>query len=180
MTGRVTGPADGWPDARLDPLRRLRVLATALPGAAVDERVIDAPFAEVWGFLADLETSVPAFDRSVARVQVVRREGERQRIRVWGRYVPVPLAMDVVLRPGWGWMVSRPTLHVVGMAAEPVDDDRTRYAHLEATVVAGPRAVTATLGPALRLTRRYLRRHVARDQEGLLRCMAARRADGAG
>ena len=51
-----------WPEARLDRVRQLRVLGAALPGVAVVERVLDAPFDEVWSFLSDLERSVPMFD----------------------------------------------------------------------------------------------------------------------
>ena len=169
-------PAAGWPDARLGNVARLHALAAGLPGAAVQERVIDAPFEDLWGFVSDLERSVPAFDRSVSRVRIEGRSGDHVRIRTWAASVPVPLAMDAVLRPGWCVMTSRPTLHVVAMAAEPTADGRTRYAHLEATAIAGPRAVRALLRPLRALTHRYLaRRHVPGDVDGIERHLAAAR-----
>ena len=169
----------GWPAARLGTVARLHALAAGLPGAAVHERVIDAPFDDLWAFVSDLERSVPAFDRSVARVRIEARAGDNVRMRTWAPHVPVPLPMDAVLRPGWCVMTSRPTLHVVAMAAEPTDDGRTRYAHLEATAIAGPRVVRALLRPLRALTHRYLaRRHVPGDVDGIERHLAAARSAG--
>jgi hypothetical protein len=152
-----------WPAARLDPIARLRALAAGLPGAALHERVIDAPFADVWGYVSDLEHSVPEWDRDVARIRIVRSSGERLRVHSWSPRVPVPLGFDVTLRPGWCWMASH--LYVVGMAAVP-DGDRTRFAHLEGFVAGGP---------LLRLSRWRHRAHVVRDVDGIERGVAARR-----
>jgi hypothetical protein len=157
-----------WPTARLDPIAKLRVLEASLPGVAMRERVIEAPFADVWGYVTDLETSVPEFDRDVARLRVVRASGERLRVHSWAPGVPVPLGLDVTLRPGWCWMVSTPRLYVVGMAAVP-DGERTRFGHLEGFVVGGP---------LLRLSRWRHRAHVARDLDGIERGVAARRRGG--
>jgi hypothetical protein len=168
-----------WPEARLGRVARLRALAAGLPGAAVQERVIDAPFDELWAFVSDLERSVPAFDRTVARVRIVGRAGEHVRMRAWAPGVPVPLPMDAVLRDGWCVMTSRPTFHVVVMAAEPRADGRTRYAHLEATAIAGPPVARALLWPLRALTHRYLARyHVPGDVDGIERHLAAARTDG--
>jgi hypothetical protein len=155
-----------WPTARLDPIAKLRVLEASLPGVAMRERVIDAPFDDVWGFVSDLEASVPEFERDVARLRVVRAEGDRLRVHSWSPGVPVPLGFDVTLRPGWCWMVSR--LYVVGMAAVPEGErgERTRFGHLEGFVVGGP---------LLGLSRWRHRRHVARDLDGIERAVAARR-----
>ncbi|HEY8525793.1 MAG TPA: hypothetical protein VIL48_12550 [Acidimicrobiales bacterium] len=161
-----------WPMAELDAIARLRALAAGLPGVVLEERVIDAPFDEVWGFVADLETSVPAFDDTVSRVRVVRAEGERLRIHSWARGVPVPLPFDVTLRPGWAWMVASPQVYVVGMAAVPTGN-RTRFGHLEGPLRGGP--------PVRRLGRGPLRRHVRGDLDGIERSLAARRRrDGTG
>jgi hypothetical protein len=163
----VTGTGDPWPTARLDGVGRLRALAAGLPGTYVAERLIDAPFEDVWGFVSDLERSVPQFEADVSRLRIVRSAGERLRVHSWVPGVPVPLAFDVVLRPGWCWMVSRPQLYVVGMAAEP-EGDRTRYAHLEGLV-------GRFLGPVLPLSRRRHRRHVPHDLDGIERGARARR-----
>jgi hypothetical protein len=168
------GTAGAWPVAQLDRVARLRVLAESLPGTVVQERLIDAPFGDVWGFVADLETSVPAFDRDVARLRVVRSSGERMRVHSWVPHLPGPVPFDVDLRPGWCWMVSSPRLYVVGMAAEAAGD-RTRFAHLEGLVVPGPGAARTLAAPLLRLSRRRHQRHVGRDLDGIERGVAARR-----
>lgn len=98
-----------WPTARLDPIGRLRVLKASLPGVAMRERVIDAPFEDVWEFVSDLETSVPEFERDVARLRVVWAAGEQLRVHSWSPGVPVPLGFDVTLQPGWMVSTPRPT-----------------------------------------------------------------------
>jgi hypothetical protein len=44
-----------WPVAGLDPVRRMRVLAAAVPGAAYAGKLIPAPFSAVWEAVSDLE-----------------------------------------------------------------------------------------------------------------------------
>jgi hypothetical protein len=152
-----------WPVASLSPTARARALAAGLPGAVLQEGVIDAPFADVWGFIADLERSVPTFDDVVARLRVVDRDGTRLRVhtRASWRMAGLPLDFDVDLEEGWCWMVARPRIYVVAMAAEPDPDDagRTRYAHLEGITVR-PRLLA-------RATRVRSRRHVASDVAGI-------------
>ncbi|HLM62973.1 MAG TPA: hypothetical protein VK306_01635 [Acidimicrobiales bacterium] len=175
----MTGTGAPWPVAGLDRIARLRALAAGLPGSVLREQVLDAPFDDVWGFVGDIERSVPAFDRNVARLAIDDRDGDRLRGRAWAPHVPVPFRYDMVLRPGWCWMTTRPTLHVVGMAAEP-DGERTRYAHLEALVVAGPPPVRALARPLLAAGRRLLARHVADDVAGVVRHTGGRAPWGAG
>jgi hypothetical protein len=156
-----------WPVASLSPIGRARALAAGLPGAVIQEGMIDAPYAEVWGFIADLERSVPTFDEDVARLRIVDRDGTRLRIRArssW-RLAGVPIGFDVDLEDGWCWMVGRPRVYVVAMAAEPDPDDpgRTRYAHLEGVTVR-PRLLA-------RATRWRSRRHVASDVAGIERAL---------
>ena len=117
-----------WPEAELDPVRRLRVMASVLPGVALLEREIDAPYDEVWSRLADLEGSVPDLDPMVASVRVLSRDGDRLTIKARTPFMPVATRFDVVLQDGWCWMQSR--VYLVGMAAVP-HGDRTLYAHLE-------------------------------------------------
>ena len=159
-----------WPTASLSPTARARALAAGIPGVVLQEGTLDAPFAEVWGFIADLERSVPAFDDAGARLEVVERDGTRLRIhtRASWRMAGLPLDFDVDLEDGWCWMVSRPRLYVVAMAAEPdpAEPGRTRYAHLEGITVR-PRALA-------RATRWRSRRHVASDVAGIERGLGLR------
>lgn len=152
-----------WPIAELSPTGRARALAAGLPGAVLQEGVIDAPFADVWGFISDLERSVPTFDDVVGRLSITSREGTRLRVhtRASWRMAGLPLDFDVDLEEGWCWMVARPRIYVVAMAAEPDPDDagRTRYAHLEGITIR-PRLLA-------RATRVRSRRHVASDVAGI-------------
>lgn len=160
-----------WPTATLAPAARLRALAAGLPGTVVEERVLDAPFERVWGFIADLERSVPTFDRDVARLRVTSRRGTKLRARAtssW-RLARLPLDFEVDLEPGWCWMVARPRLYVVGMAAAPLPEDpaRTHYLHMEGVPFAG-----RLVGPLLRATRARHRHHVTSDVDGIERALA--------
>lgn len=129
-----------WPIAELDSLRRLRVMADVLPGVGMVETVLNAPFDQVWGFIADLESSVPAFDPAVASLKVISRYDDRLVIKA--RTV-IPITYNVELRPGWCWMQSR--VYLVGMAAV-AEGNRTRYAHLEGL----PQRGTGLLEPLFR------------------------------
>lgn len=161
----MTGTA--WPTATLSPIGRARALAAGLPGAALLEGSLPVPFADVWGYISDLERSVPQFDDTVGRLRILEREGSRLRIatRSSWRMAGMPLGFDVELVEGWCWMVARPRIYVVGMAAEPDPDDpgRTRYAHLEGVTVR-PRTLAAA-------TRWRSRRHVAGDVAGIARAL---------
>lgn len=136
-----------WPVAGLDPVRRLRIVESQLPGVGATERLIDAPFDRVWSFVADIERSVPAFDPLVARVEVRGREpadgGERLSILTWGRGLPVPVPLDMRLEDGLCLMQGtgrwiRAGWFLVGMAARPVGD-RTLFRHVEGTGLPGTR-----------------------------------------
>ena len=164
----ATAATATWPTAALGPRARLRALAAGLPGAVLVERVIDAPFEDVWGFIADLERSVPTFDQDVRGLRITDRDGTRLQARAASSWRAgfVPLAFAIDLEPGWCWMVSRPHLYVVGMAAEPDPDDpgRTRYAHLEGIALRH-----RLLAPVARATRGQTRRHVRSDIAGIAR-----------
>lgn len=166
----------GWPTAELDGIARLRVLAAGLPGVVVHERVLAAPYDAVWGFLSDLERSAPAFDSDVASLRILRRTGDRLLIESRGswRLLSGPLRFDVDLTDGWCWMVSRPQLYVVGMAAEPDGPDRTRFGHLEGVVAPGSPATRAIAAPVLALSRWRHRHHVPRDVDRIERCLGLR------
>jgi hypothetical protein len=151
-----------WPIATLDPVQRLRVMAAALPSTALVERVLDAPYDDVVAMWDDLERAVPDLDPMVRSVRVLSRDGDRLRIEARQVLVPVPVQFDVELEPGWCWMQSR--TYLVGMAAVPVDGDRTHYAHLEGAP-----------WRFARFTRPFVRRLVRLDIKGVERVAQERR-----
>lgn len=147
--------ATGWPAAELPPIARLRVLAAALPNVRLAERVFPVPYPQVWATLADLEHSVPRFDQDVVGFQL---EGDVTggRARVRTRF-GLTIAFTVTIADGL-ILVSARRLYLVGMAAEPVGADGTRYAQLE--------GVPTRLG---RVARWRLERHLDGDLAGLER-----------
>jgi hypothetical protein len=111
----------------IDPVDRLAILAAALPGAAVGQRRIAAPFDAVWQVIADLEHAIPRYEPGVAHVRVIEQRGEFLRVLVQdtaGRED----AMDARLRPGWCLMQSATV--VVAFAARRLGSE-TLLAHLE-------------------------------------------------
>jgi len=153
-----------WPAARLDPVARLRVLAEGVDTAVLVERDMSVPFDRLWSYVADLERSVPEFDETVTRLKVrgraPRADGGEQLVALATTLHAVALPFDVRLESGFCWMVQRQRLYVVGMAASPLDDTHVRYAHLEGV----PRRGAG-------ITRRWLRRHVRHDVEGIARAL---------
>ena len=111
--GGTDDVARGQPDR----VRQLRVLGAALPGVAVVERVLDAPFDEVWSFLSDLERSVPMFDHLVGSLRV--KTGRTTDSRSWPgfpSFTPEPVSMSSCMTAGagcsrgpisWEWRRSR-------------------------------------------------------------------------
>ena len=120
-----------WPQAELDPVRRLRVLAAALPNAVLLETVLDAPFELVWQVAGDLEHGLPRFETSTSDIRIVARDEDRLKIR--SSVLGVVLHFDVDLRPGWCLMRSR--YADIGMAAAPEGEAHTRFAHFEGSVL---------------------------------------------
>jgi hypothetical protein len=115
------------PVTDLDPIDRLAILAAALPGAAVRQRRIAAPFDAVWQVVADLEHAIPRYEPGVAHVRVIERHGESLRVLV--RDIDGSEdAMDARLRPGWCLMQSATI--VVAFAARGLGGE-TLLAHLE-------------------------------------------------
>jgi hypothetical protein len=164
---------NSWPTVELGPLERLRVMARVLPGVWMEERLLDAPFDEVWGFLSDLERA-PEFDTDLHSVKVVSREADRLKIRVRAEVLGVampPTPVAVELREGWCWM--RSPLYVVGMAAAP-EGDRTRFGHLEGVPLHGPPSVQNLLRPVAWVSRLRHRRHIPHDIDGIERSLGLR------
>ena len=133
---------DQWPVATLDPIRRARVLAAAVPGGFA-EVVLDVPYERAWGWLADLERSVPAFDRRVDRLRITARrpapDGLGEDLSFVATRRGLSLAFTARLEDGWCVMRARGRLFVVVMAAVPDGAGRTRYAQLEAMPLPGGR-----------------------------------------
>jgi hypothetical protein len=152
-----------WPAAQLDNVRRLRVLAAGVPNAVLEERDFDVPFARFWDFVADLERSVPSFDRTVTRLEIRERRARDDGVSVDIDAVATSSNLlrtrfDVRLEPGFCWMVNPHRLYVVGMAAVALDDARVHYAHLEGSPL-----------PGTGVSRPLLRRHVRHDIDGIAR-----------
>lgn len=160
------GPELGWPVAVLGNLARLRALAAGLHGVHLHEQVLDAPFADVWETVSDLEGTAPRYESDVRSLRIVEQEGERWKIKVrmplWA--LGAPLDLDVTMRDGWCWMVTRPQLYVVGLAAEPLGD-RTLFGHMEGLAVSGrvPAVLQPVMRPVLALSKARHRLHVPRD-----------------
>jgi hypothetical protein len=166
----VSDPTTRWPEATLDPLARLGLVQATMPGSAATEAVIDAPFDEVWGYVADLERSVPEFDRLVRRIRIRSRRtedgdgAEMLDMQAWQVGVPVPLRFDVRLAPGLCLMRGWGRLYFVGMAARPESDGaRTRFRHVEGVPL-----------PGARLLRPVFARTTAADMAGLIAALRAR------
>ncbi len=165
-----------WPTAELDRFARLEVLAAALPGVVVHERVLDHPFDKVWALVTDFEGSVPIWEKDVSSARIRRREGTRVDLIARGPWWTGRRAIgfDVDVEPGWCWMVARrPQLYVVGMAAEPTADGAgTRFAHLEGVVLPVARWARPLVRPVLAVSRWRHRHHVPRDVDGIERLLA--------
>jgi hypothetical protein len=118
---------DAVAPADIDPVERLTILAAALPGAAVRQRQIAAPFDAVWRVIADLEHAIPRYEPGVAHVRVIERHGELMRLLVQDTDGREEM-MDAKLRPGWCLMQSATV--VVAFAARRLGS-QTLLAHLE-------------------------------------------------
>lgn len=114
-------------DDPLDPVARLHVLAAALPGAIVAERIVPSPFERVWRVVSDLESMVPRYERNVNGVEVIERRGDTTRIVATLR-TGAREEMDVRITPGWCLMQSETTIVCFGARSA---GHHTIVAHLE-------------------------------------------------
>ena len=137
----MSAPSGGWPSTELDPVRRMRILVAALPHAAFLERVLDAPFDDVWGIASDLERGTPQWEKNVAALAILQREGDRLEVQIRSPF-GIRVRAQAVLRPGWCVMQGR--VFAVGMAAAP-EGERTRFAHFEALSLPGCRVLRPLL-----------------------------------
>jgi hypothetical protein len=114
-----------WPVAELDPVRHLHVMAAAVRGARVTERVLDAPLADVWAILTDFADGFAAVQPDMRRVRLARRDGEQVSIAAVSRHGFRALLHGTV-RPGWCWLQSR--FLIIAMAATSEPGGQTRVA----------------------------------------------------
>ena len=141
-----------WPVAELDAIRRLQVLAAAVPGAVVAEAMIDAPFERVWAVAADLENQLPQYLRDVRSLRITHADGEHLEAYARG-YAGLRARFDIVLRPGWCVMRSR---FLLGAMAAVADGERTRFAFLGGVHIPAQRLAA----PALRAVGHWAAPHV--------------------
>ncbi|MGW6060487.1 hypothetical protein [Streptomyces sp. NPDC055189] len=139
----MSGPdtTGGWPAADLDPVRRLHVLAAAIPGAYVTEGFVAAPCDRVRDVLDDLEGEFGRVAPDMRGLRVVRRQGTQVEALARSKY-GMRARLYGQQRPGWCWLQSRFLL--LGAAATP-DGDGTRVAFTGGVRVPG-RAALVPLG----------------------------------
>jgi hypothetical protein len=162
----VVAVTQDWPVAELDPVRRMRVLAAATPGAAYAEKLIPVPFSAVWEAASDLEREFPRMVTDLRSFEITSIRGERMTARARGR-LGQRARFDVVLRPGWCVMQSR--FLIGGMAAVP-EADGTRFAFFGGLRLPGMRLPgMGLLDPVLRPAVRPLALRPIRRLEHRLR-----------
>lgn len=86
-----------WPVADLDPVRKLRVMAAAIPGTDLTEWTIDAPPELVWQVASDLQAEMPRLVRDFRSVTITPGTGEHLVMHARG-YLGQRARFDVVLR----------------------------------------------------------------------------------
>jgi hypothetical protein len=144
--------ASTWPVAELDAIRRLRVLAGAVPGAVIAQATLDVAFETAWAVAADLEHELPKYLPDVRSLRITRRDGDHLEADARG-YLGLRARFDIVLRPGWCVMRSR---FLLGAMAAVPDGGRTRFAFLAGTHVPAQHLAT----PALAAFGRWAARRV--------------------
>lgn len=114
-----------WPVAELDAIQRLRILAAAVPGAAVTERLVDAGIERVWAILADFPDGFTQVQPDMRAVRVTQRAGEEVTLHAVSRH-GMRARLHGTERTGWCWLQSR--YLIIAMAAVQEPDARTRVA----------------------------------------------------
>lgn len=148
-----------WPSAGLDPVRRLRIMASATHAVFADAVTEHTP-AQVWSVLSDLEGELPRLipDIRAAHIRAAGAGGADDLLQDPAAAVPRPpdiaaveavsrtlevvatgylgqrARFHIALEPGWCWMQSRFLLCGFAMTEE---EDHTRYAFLGGFRVSG-------------------------------------------
>ncbi len=146
-----------WPVAELDSVRRLHVMAAAIPTAVVVETVIPAPFDAVWAVASDLEHEAPRLGWWVQSLRITHANGDRLEALIHGP-IGIRDRFAGVLRPGWCWMQGRSLC--VGMAAVPVPGG-TLFAGAAGLRIPGSRVFRPLARRDLDRALRRLARHVS-------------------
>ena len=140
--------AGGWPVAELDPVRRLRVLASVAPGASYGELVLDVPVQQVWALATDLERQMPLLINDIRTFTITSTDAEGRPLEAVARS---PLGMrarfDIVMGPGSCLMQSR--FLIGGLAASAESHDTTRFGFFGGLRIPGVRLVDRLLHPFL-------------------------------
>ncbi|MER6214520.1 MULTISPECIES: hypothetical protein [unclassified Streptomyces] len=97
-----------------DDVQRLHIMAAGVRGARVVERVLPAPFEEVWAAMSALD-----FLPDLQRTRLLRTEGDRIELLARSAY-GFRAHLRGFRRPGWCWLQSRFLL--VGLAAAPAPE----------------------------------------------------------
>jgi hypothetical protein len=114
-----------WPIAELDTVRRLRVLAAGIPGAAVTERVFEAAPAEVWDLMWSEGLAFAELQPDMHSITRVTTDGDHVSLHARSRH-GLRAHLQGTVHPGWCWLQSRFLL--IGMAAAPEPGGGTRVA----------------------------------------------------
>ncbi|MEU9372758.1 hypothetical protein AB0D94_03125 [Streptomyces sp. NPDC048255] len=121
----MTGPLhNDWPAVELDPLRRLKVIASASKYPSFGERLFDVPIERLWAVATDLEKELPHIVPGLRSFTITGTEKDRltgQAVSSIGHREH----FDVVLRPGWCLMQSKA---IVGGMAAVAEGAGTRFA----------------------------------------------------
>jgi len=117
--------SNAWPVADLDSIQRLRIMAAAVPGAAVTERLVDAPLERVWAVLADFSDGFTQVQPDMRAVRVIQRAGDEVILHAVSRH-GMRGQLHGTERTGWCWLQSR--FLIIAMAAVQDRDAGTRVA----------------------------------------------------
>jgi hypothetical protein len=131
MPPTTAQPASSWPSASIDGVATVEVLAAAIGSPALIRRVIEAPVDVAWGWLANIETSIPAFDRTVNRVDITDRSGDLVRMTVKSPFMPV-LPFRCHFGQRHVTMTGPARLYTVMFGVSALGPDRTLYVQCEA------------------------------------------------
>jgi hypothetical protein len=137
-SGTGTGGTGEWPVTDLDAVQRMRVLASALPSGAYGRLHIEAPFEQVWGYLSDMDRSIPDLIGFIRRFEL----GAHGTAAVATGLLGNRGRFAVDLRDGWCVMQDR---FVVGGFAAVPDGGGTLVAGCGAVRTAGVRRVVPLL-----------------------------------
>lgn len=150
-----------WPSASIDGVTSVELLAQRVGSPRIVRRVIDAPIDIAWSWLANIETSIPAFDRTVHHVNIHDRTADLVLMTVKSPFLPA-----LPFRCHFGdhhlAMTGPARLYTVILGVSALGPNRTLYVQCE--------AIPRRLG---RLAARLIARHVNHDANEVKRLIEA-------